>query len=49
MKLTIQKTNGAKKTIFPDKILFTKKGIFVKQGDKVTLLKEKIKEILGVE
>ena len=49
MKLTIQKINGNKKTFFPDKILFTKNGIFVKKGNKTSHLKDTITEILSVE
>lgn len=49
MKLIVQKTNGTKKTFFPDKILFTKNGIFIKKGNRTSLLKETVVEILGVE
>lgn len=49
MKLTVQKTNGTKKTFFPDKILFTKNGIFIKKGNKTSLLRDVVTEILSVE
>lgn len=49
MKLTVQKTDGSKKTFFPDKILFTKNGIFIKKGNRTYLLKEAISEILSIE
>jgi len=49
MKLTIQKINGTKKTIFPDKIIFTKKGVMIKKGNNITSLKDTIVEILTVE
>lgn len=49
MKLTVKTTSGNKKSIFPDKIIFTKKGVFLKNGDKISPLSETISEIVCVE